>query len=617
MALNDMINQQSIRYGLPITVGITGHRDIKNSDKIIEILREQMQAVQQQFPDTPLYALSALAEGADRFFADQALSMQGWELHVILPMQPEIYQEDFIDDASKAEFKRFCTAAQSCTIVHPVVPGSEEQIKQQGGLHRDLQYAKAGIFMARRSHILMAIWDGEQPRGLGGTAQIIQFRETGNLSINFDEKEIKGLTPAVKDLLLPVNPLYAAEIGLVCKIFCERMTVSENQGEVVARRLYEVEWTEGADSKPNLPELLNSFPGKKTAHADDIVSELRQMNELNKKINNYAAENPGILNSIPDYADVDIKFKTPVLATRCLLDKMITTRTQAIRRRMKFVFLAIAMYLLASSRSPGDSEDWVTISIILSLLILLCISVVIKKIGLIKENSELSYKRSVVEGLRIQDYWNISGIQKAVFLNYPRQENRLFYKIRLALQGNCLSSSTQDGFDEAVEHVKERWIDDQILYYKKSIKLKTDFSERFSKASIVLFFAGVVLLACVAIKNLFAWFGVMADQWILCAHIVEHISEILIGYSALAVTYLEFSGVAEDIEDYERISEVFKAAQVALKSHVNEMEKAEIKKDFIRYDIRSIIYALGVDVLNGDTARWFKRSSRKKIKLGE
>lgn len=616
MALNDMVDQQSIRYGLPITVGITGHRDIKNSDRIIEILREQMQAVQQQFPDTPLYALSALAEGADRFFADLALSMQGWALHVILPMQPEIYQQDFKADSSQAEFKRLCEAAQSCTIVHPVVPGSEEQIKG-GGLHRDLQYAKAGIFMARRSHILMSIWDGKQPKGLGGTAQIIQFRETGNLNINFDKDGVKGLTPAVKDLLLPVNPLYAAEIGLVCKIFCERSTVCENQEEVAARRLYEVEWTEGANSRPNLSELLKLFSGEKSAHAEDIVSELRQMNELNKQINDYAAENPGILNLIPDYSEVDIKFKTPVLATRCLLDTMITTRTKTIRRRMKFVFIAIAMYLLASSRSPGDSEDWVTVSIILSLLILLCISFVIKKIGLIKENSDLSYKRSVVEGLRIQDYWNISGIQKAVFLNYPKQENRLLCKIHLALQGNCLSSSAQEGFDDAVEHVKERWVNDQIRYYKKSIKLKTDFSKRFSKASIVLFFVGVVLLAGVAIKNIFSLFGVMADQWTLCAHVFEHISEILIGYSALAVTYLEFLGVSEDIEDYERISAVFSAAHVALNSRTGKMENSEIRKDFVRYDIRSIIYALGVDVLNGDTARWFKRSSRKKIKLGE
>lgn len=652
------MQNQKINYGLPITVGITGHRDIKNPDKIIEILRGQMEAIQRQFPNTPLYALSALAEGADRFFANLALVMQGWSLHVILPMKPEIYRKDFDRPESRDEFERLCTAAQSCTVIHPVVPGSEEQIEQQG-LHRDLQYAKAGIFMARRSHILMAIWDGKQPRGLGGTAQIIQFRETGNLDINLGEQGVDGLTPAVKDLLLPVNPLYAPEKGLVCKIFCERGLVSQNHDEAQIitegveadqdahevggtairkiedshqrsaerseadtratsmNRLYEVEWTEGTHSKPNLSDLLKPSRYNKSEYVGNIGPELSRMDELNKKINEYAEINPGILNSIPDYSHVDVRFRTPALATRCLLDKMITAKTQAVRSRLKFVFVAIAIYLMASSRAPGDSENWVTISIFLSFIILLSISIFIKKNALIKQNSEITYQRSVAEGLRIQDYWNISGVQKAVFLNYARQESELLHRIRVTLQGCCMNISTQEGFDETVSHIKDRWIDDQIRYYQKSIKLKSKISSRFSKASIVLFLSGLGLLSLVAAKNLLALFGVMDGQYILPFHLLEHFSEILIGYSALSVTYREFSGASEDIEDYSRICGIFMVARDAMDKCGLNIDVEGIKRDFSIYNVRSIIYSLGVDVLNGDTARWFKRSSRKKIELNK
>ena len=156
------------RIPLVMRMGITGHRWADVSDPAAR------QAVAAAFADvsarcadrsTPSTSVttavvSSLAEGADRLAADWAVSA-GARLEVVLPLPPEEYAVDFAEDASRAHFSELLGAAATVTVL----PEQET---------REAAYRAAGEAIVQRSDVLVAVWDGDDARGEGGTADIVR-----------------------------------------------------------------------------------------------------------------------------------------------------------------------------------------------------------------------------------------------------------------------------------------------------------------------------------------------------------------------------------------------------------------------------------------------------------
>lgn len=77
---------------LPIVMGVTGHRDIQDPEQIRTVLDRAIKNIRDMYPSTPLVALSALAEGADRLFARAVLDAH-IPLYVPLPFSAEEYEK--------------------------------------------------------------------------------------------------------------------------------------------------------------------------------------------------------------------------------------------------------------------------------------------------------------------------------------------------------------------------------------------------------------------------------------------------------------------------------------------------------------------------------------------
>ncbi|HSG97547.1 MAG TPA: hypothetical protein VLA11_06115 [Woeseiaceae bacterium] len=167
--------------GRPLVVGVTGHRDLvaKELPGIEAIVRELLEDLAQRFPNRRLQVMSPLAEGADRLVALVAEDL-GIDLVVPLPMPENVYTQDFESSRSWAEFGRLHRYATDRTTV-PLAPGNTEDTITDYGPERNLQYAEAGAWVAARSDILIAIWDGNTIGDLGGTGQVVQFRRTGEM----------------------------------------------------------------------------------------------------------------------------------------------------------------------------------------------------------------------------------------------------------------------------------------------------------------------------------------------------------------------------------------------------------------------------------------------------
>jgi hypothetical protein len=162
-------------FAVPLVVAATGHRDLLPAE--IPGIRARVRALivglRDAYPDRAIMMMSALAEGADRLVAEEALDI-GIPLVAVLPMPRDHYVQDFNAEGSREEFDRLCGAAAdvfelSLVASAGVLPADGSQVNRQA------QYAQCGVFLCAHCHILLALWDGKPSAQVGGTSQVVYF----------------------------------------------------------------------------------------------------------------------------------------------------------------------------------------------------------------------------------------------------------------------------------------------------------------------------------------------------------------------------------------------------------------------------------------------------------
>jgi hypothetical protein len=161
--------------GVPLVIGVTGHRDLlyEEQEGIKLRVRGFFEQMRERFPDLPLMVMTPLAEGADRIAAEVAHEL-GIPIMVLLPMPRHLYESDFEGD-SLSEFQTMRELGEQIEL--PLLPELTETDVVSQGAGRDLQYAQLGAYLAAHSHVLLAIWDGKPSNAPGGTGHVIKFHQ--------------------------------------------------------------------------------------------------------------------------------------------------------------------------------------------------------------------------------------------------------------------------------------------------------------------------------------------------------------------------------------------------------------------------------------------------------
>jgi hypothetical protein len=164
---------------LPLYIGITGHRDILDEDKLRlqQMIRNKIKEKIAQCKDTPVVILTPLAEGADRLAAYAALEC-GVSFIAPLPMPVDEYRKDFTAPGSLKEFNELLEKADQWFDL-PLPEGTSTEELQNNKEKRDEQYYNIGFYIARQSQMLIALWDGIDNKKRGGTAHIVNLKRTG------------------------------------------------------------------------------------------------------------------------------------------------------------------------------------------------------------------------------------------------------------------------------------------------------------------------------------------------------------------------------------------------------------------------------------------------------
>jgi hypothetical protein len=116
-----------------------------------------------------LRIISALASGADQWVAKEALKL-GFELQTILPFEREEYLKDFTVQSDAASYLELLDKATSIVELDGKVDFDVNGVRKPDSQ----SYEAVGRAVLNQTDLLIAIWDGEDSHGRGGTGQIVR-----------------------------------------------------------------------------------------------------------------------------------------------------------------------------------------------------------------------------------------------------------------------------------------------------------------------------------------------------------------------------------------------------------------------------------------------------------
>jgi hypothetical protein len=149
----------AIRLPSVLAIGFTGHRNLPDEimcrTLICDFLREQKAR-----RSSVVYGVSSAASGGDLIFAESCLELE-IPLRILLPLPREEFRIDF-DSATWMRVEQVMSKAVSVDVIE------DRESRKEG-------YYACGIETVQQSECMIALWDGEQSKGVGGTQEIVDF----------------------------------------------------------------------------------------------------------------------------------------------------------------------------------------------------------------------------------------------------------------------------------------------------------------------------------------------------------------------------------------------------------------------------------------------------------
>jgi hypothetical protein len=475
---------------IPIIIGVTGHRDLRPADT--PRLKDQVKAIlndlRDNHPATPLLVLSPLAEGADRLVANVALQ-QGAMLVVPLPLPREEYEKDFKTQDSKTEFEDLLRQAWKCFEL-PLMKGSTHTSIEDAGPERDKQYTLVGAYIARHSHILIALWDGEQAGLEGGTGQIVDFKLNGIPAPFAGERK----------------PLDIVDNGPVYHIVTPRMKNPNPKGtpfNLIVR--FPIGWKSSESRSESLEKAYGRI--------------LEQMNTFNDDARRLSTTLAGKLKKNREYVIPESERSALSERARLILDRyaLADSLAQHYKKRRKLTLITLFAIAVAAVLSFEVYAHLISRPLVL-MLYPLSLGAAVAFYALAKwkdyQNKHLDY-RALAEGERVQLFWNLAGLSEDVAEHYLRQHRTDLEWIRNAIRAwnvvavdPCLPGSPvpeandKPASETALDIVAKHWIEAQRTFFQDSKGKDRKSLARHERVATCFFLFGLGLAIVVVALHL-------------------------------------------------------------------------------------------------------------------
>lgn len=554
------MKKKSILYHsqlLPLYIGITGHRDIREEDKesLKLLLKEFIEEKQKQCTHTPVVILTPLAEGADRIAAFAAIDC-AIDFIAVLPMPVEEYKKDFTLNESVTEFESLLAKA-SLIIELPLQEETTIELVSKDIEKRNEQYYQNGLFIARQCHTLVAFWDGTDNGKKGGTADVVKLKKSG-IPGKFEStsKRLRYLqTGSIFHIITPRKNSPVPQKHLSAHMHYP----AHFNGDDDKAKKNEKDTLERIDSfNKDVTKLGSVLKGKIKKNAKRLCSNCPDIE--NNQIMQIIAEKHGISGELANYFQ-----NRRFIAVKILLTLVV----------LAFLFLYINSEFLHQPL----------------ILLLYPITMGIGAIWFLfakwqKYECKHEDYRALSEAYRIQFFLTACGKRENASDHYLKRHRGQLEWVLYALRSLQItewkynSTSTYSGINNRMNlfvFLKINWVDDQLKYFKKST-IRHNHSSKIWGLRANRSFIGAILAACLLFlvsynsevlpENLISYDGILRSILSCCTSVFLVLAAALHGYSDKMI-------FAEQAKNYQQMTQLFELASETLNHAIETNDENE------------------------------------------
>jgi hypothetical protein len=517
-----------------LVLGVTSHRDLVPEDipRLREVLSDAIGSLRAAFPDLGLLLLSPLAEGGDQLAADVALTC-GARLFVPLPMPVELYLQDFTDDDAGMRLRWLLGQATSVELAS----GDDLDALHAPGPWRDRRYLAAGLHVANHCHLLLALWDGSEDGGPGGTADIVRYYLGGPMP---------GARRATDNLR---QMLAGDDDSLVLHIPVRRRSVPSSDAAPEAPR-----WLTSSGSRPLAagmpPEYRRIFERMQVFERDRRQTTAQMV--------------------LPPAED-------PVARSLVVVDAMAVRYQRLMTTGMRVIHgLAVLMglsFLLYSDLGAPDGMLWV---FLLFFVVGLMVATTANRLDW--HRKYIDY-RALAEGLRVQAFWRRAGLlvegdPEFAHDNFlQKQDVELGWIRNVMRQLGLTPLPTIDDPAHAVDQVIEEWVgrpgaSGQLGYYARKAALRARHHERTQALGIACLWAGIAISLLLAVGH-----GLLS---LAVRNVLVTMMGSLSLFAAVREAYAYRKADKELVKQYRFMQRIYTNARIALDAAHTPRERREI-----------------------------------------
>ncbi len=566
---------------IPITVGVIGHRDVKDIESYTSAIKSIFNDLRETYPNSPLVLFSQLAEGADTFVAEKFLELKAekclvlkeknqWnncELHVPLPFQEDEYTK-YYNDNDKKVFNSLIDSADKIIELNHLDQDLSEDAQN---IKKQEFYRNSAEFVADSSLILIALFDTSESKEQeaikkGGTRDTVFYKKNGY----YKDK--------VADEFLD-NP------GELIIIDCERES-------------REKRFNSTHTSQPYLTSLLNSY---------NIKKALENIELLNKNIRGKEAE---IHRSIKYLHNIEgLKENYDNLAHIYGITDVIAVDKSTFRIYSKYILaFIISIYSISAVLYEKIGIEPALLFAIITIfatglkLAKPKLKAILSFFGILKNYTQFSNNRRLAEGLRVQFYWSLSGLNKKVtnYFNYSNNINQDWLKSTLdSIIGFTFMKQKVPYL--RLEQINDLWIKPQRQYFYDNINKLENKQNKQRNWQLVLFTIGFLLLvSAIIIKIIYSTYSAdypsinNISPWLMII-----ISIVFVLFSTMGRFFGEQESQAL-LEQYRTMLKIFKKAEKVSYEIISNNTLTE--NDKIK-ELQKLYYLIGKEAI-AENMKW-------------
>lgn len=552
----------------------------------------------------PIVVFSCLAEGADFLIAEELIKVRDADkssplrLAAVLPYEKGEFEASFEFSNSQRTFRDLYARAD-IRMEMPNQPKNqamtnEEWIENQ---HRNL-----ARYFAENSAILLALWDGKETTARGGTFDIVNLKINGIHSANELTEDMDSGN------ILPNQP-----IGTIFQIQTAR------RGETVEQGTFFVYGIDKADGRKitQEPQSVRQFLNKKT-----VWASIGQLAEVNwnirkhiaaqkenreksagylciKKEKNKDTHEEKIFKLFPneDPASESVQF---LLNTYTACDTLAQIFQKIYWRYVHVYtfFLAMMLGTVAFAFYGYVWNEYGNIGRILSIAsfaVLFCIHFLYPKSNILYHRF-----RAIAEGLRVQIFWQISGISRSVMNEYWNHQVASLDSLRLALKAASLPLESETGTPDRLKRTDTFWVQDQRNFFQNKIE---DNASKIKTWSWL--YTGIMTIAILWLsgRHFAAWSKENAGYGLTIFFLVCAMSGVWLSVLLLRRRCFGFFRLKER---YEKIVPIFSQAHSTLKK-LQEVSKEQKEASGSSANIelqKKVLQVLGTHAVT-ENADWY------------